>query len=527
MIPLFFSITTTVFYRDNECDQKVTKQNERLMGSSYKLFFFRCKSRKWIFGLHGWDVHSPVQPVIAPKGTLFTRGPLYFKSTFSFPSRCACILIFSIIFSLSLFFSPYPLSIQGKKRGHLPTLLFPFYTHLPSIREFSCLPSFPFFSFVYSLFFFSKKKIPQKKKMRANDFSVTTPEGQSRWCITHTPSGAEVLSLAKHAYSSVAVLQEGGKLFVRASYPDTTYLDMPIRNDENTQQQQQPEAILSVEVLGTQHVVIVHANLGETVAQLKLRLASQCGIPAHEQALWLGKSQIESDRLPLRSTGLAVPGAYVRVGRSGKLRIGVRCGASVARLMVYPATTVAQLREIAGSKMNISLVRPVVAFAGRELAEEATLRECGIRAGYEVDLVARGGHLKAEQSGVVHKEEGGGEMGEVLGTVATLVGQQAALQETVSHLLQSYAGSSVKRRSPHHPLAYAGAPPGEDPSRAVDILSQSRKLRATASMEASSALSMTQVSGLPPPEIPHGNRTGVFYFLSQRISDGEAFSSFF
>ena len=41
--------------------------------------FIRCKPRKWIVGLHGWGVHTPVQPVIHQRYTnSFPIGLFFF-----------------------------------------------------------------------------------------------------------------------------------------------------------------------------------------------------------------------------------------------------------------------------------------------------------------------------------------------------------------------------------------------------------------------------------------------------------------
>ena len=55
-----------------------------------QFFFPDVNQRKWIVGLHGWE-SAPIQLVIVPKGTLFTRGLFVFQVNvlfFLLPSRC-------------------------------------------------------------------------------------------------------------------------------------------------------------------------------------------------------------------------------------------------------------------------------------------------------------------------------------------------------------------------------------------------------------------------------------------------------
>ena len=378
----------------------------------------------------------------------------------------------------------------------------------------------------------------------SSDFTVELLPDKETWSVVHLPSGVQMLRLARVEYETVAIEDardgEGQKTSLCVAAKPVGGEDavrMPIRFPDAAPLGSEHDLVLRVELLGSHDTVIMYSSGNETVGAFKSRLSARCGIPPCEQALWVGRTRIDNDRTPLRYTPLASHAAYVRVGRSGKLRIGVRGPSGVTRVMVFPSTIVRDLKELVASRLNILPERQILVFAGRQLPNEATVRECGVFAGSEIEVMTRASVHEGDfpHATIAHDRYIGEDTSSehlldtvdgMLSTVTTLVKQQCQLQSTVSTLLGSCAGSltphtdSRRAFAPQQPASVPLRPASASPrpgGRAAsvhsmsDMLAQSRRLRSAAAAEAESALHMASPPGFPTttPNQVHGHRSGM------------------
>eukprot|EP01063_Lacrimia_lanifica_P006245 TRINITY_DN13769_c0_g1_i1.p1 TRINITY_DN13769_c0_g1~~TRINITY_DN13769_c0_g1_i1.p1 ORF type:complete len:613 (+),score=209.49 TRINITY_DN13769_c0_g1_i1:145-1983(+) len=375
-----------------------------------------------------------------------------------------------------------------------------------------------------------------------DDFRIIRDDSRGKWAVVHNPTGAVILNLDTEVYNRVDVVSTQGllapgagggggggdaRMYVLAVRTDGESLMLPIRSGGGAAGQE-PNRMVSVEVLGSQEAVVLWYHQDETIGDMKNRLAGLCGIPPIEQALWVANARVDNDRLPVRESGIDARNAYVRVGRSGKLRVGVRTSAGAcARVMALPSSTVAELKEMIARRINIPYHRQVLMLDGQELPNQASIRECGVFNGIELTVVPRSalaGSVPRFTPAVtpgrfgtamidgepMNDEELHEAVDDVLTSVSTLVGQQAQLQRSLQHLVTSCHDSVPRRldgslapRTPgapgHTPHPHGCHPHGSTtpyPGAAThDVLSRARDLRMQAAAEADSAL---RLASYPP-----------------------------
>ncbi|KAJ9454057.1 hypothetical protein DIPPA_03800 [Diplonema papillatum] len=332
--------------------------------------------------------------------------------------------------------------------------------------------------------------------LSTDDFSVC--DAGANWAVVHRPTGAEVVTLPKTGYDDVNVLHINGAPCVRVHrVHEQDEVDLPIRGSQAV-----PTAVVNVQVIGTLACIQAFVDPKETVLSLKQRLAPRVGVPAVEQALWLGKRRLDQDHVSIEETGACAPGVWLKVGRSGKIRLRARGidGAPVS-VQALPGQSIAELKEIIAVRVNTETNRFVLVLAGRRLPESATLKECGLRNGFEVEVARPGGMqpsiMRSGAAGLNDRDTLGNYRHEnlserqltetvedVVSVVHHLVDQQAKLSKTLERVVKTWATSQGSVTPGKSSLIRGGHTAGRPP----DVLSQSRSLRAAASAEASAAL---------------------------------------
>ena len=315
-----------------------------------------------------------------------------------------------------------------------------------------------------------------------SDFSVTL-EGSSDWVIVHRPTKLEILSLPCELFKDVIIEGEPTAPCIRTRRTiEGDVVTLPIKFSHLKRESQ---TLITVEMLGSERTVELLVNENDTVAHLKELLEGRIHIPHEEQSIWNGSVRIDDDRAQLSQCGITSRGAWVRVGKCGKLRITVRFNNVVAaKLLVLPSETVECVKEYIATKTNIPSKRQILLVAGRELPSRRTLRECRVTSNHEITVVLNNPDVTHPKMvfnddsfpltdrDMVHTVE------TMLGSVHSLVDQQAKLQSTVGDLVGS---CSFQQKD------YTNA--------STNMLSQSRQIRAAANTEAGATLRMLSQPG--------------------------------
>eukprot|EP01064_Diplonema_japonicum_P034257 TRINITY_DN7044_c0_g1_i1.p1 TRINITY_DN7044_c0_g1~~TRINITY_DN7044_c0_g1_i1.p1 ORF type:complete len:551 (+),score=122.09 TRINITY_DN7044_c0_g1_i1:47-1699(+) len=343
--------------------------------------------------------------------------------------------------------------------------------------------------------------------MSIADFKVTA--NATCWAVVHVPSGVDILSLPMAIFSKVEMEDSHSGLRVMATrVQEGDVVAMPVRFGSGADSN---SMLLDVEVLGTQEIIKLNVNSTDTLSVVKERLSYKCGIPAAEQSLWFGAARLDNDRLTVRQSGLGGGNAWLRVGRCGKIRVTVRVNPfTIVRLMLLPSYSIEYVKEIIAERANIPSERQILLLAGQELPGDVTVRDCGLRNGYELTVANKSGLTKRYpryqvkvqkiRSPAPHASDLNTSVGDVLASVHSMVDQQAQLQTTVQSLVRSYTDNPV-------PLASLPGP--------YDTVAHSKSLRAAAMLQADSALNMSAKTPHGLADMKFGHRHDILHYLAE------------
>eukprot|EP01060_Flectonema_neradi_P034965 TRINITY_DN6286_c2_g1_i1.p1 TRINITY_DN6286_c2_g1~~TRINITY_DN6286_c2_g1_i1.p1 ORF type:complete len:552 (+),score=105.57 TRINITY_DN6286_c2_g1_i1:48-1658(+) len=341
------------------------------------------------------------------------------------------------------------------------------------------------------------------KLANKSNFDVTLI-AYTDWVVTHVPTGLEMLTLPCDLFRDVKIEGEeaGAPCITARRAIEGDIVELPIRYSKPDNDRQ---TLISVEMLGTGQTISLMVHEHDTVFHLKRLLEGRTLIPKEEQALWNGSVRIDDDHSQLSHCGITSPGAWIRVGKSGKLRLTIRHRNSVvAKVLVFPSETTECLKELIASRTNIPSSRQVLLVAGRELPPRKTLRECRITSNHEITVVLRNQSevvhpkLVIDEALPLHDRDISNTVETMLGSVHNLVDQQAKLQSTVENLVSS---CSIR--------------PTDYTNTSIDMLQQSRQARAAATTEAGAALRMLSQPGQFGDDQSFSHRKDLMMYLSK------------